>query len=1082
MTFQEIYNKRKKLHDALLENESGLLELVKDLYPDITHFVYEILQNAEDAKASSIEFTLQNDKLEIRHNGIVFTIEDIDRITNVAGKQNEKKKNREKIGKFGIGFKSVYAVTTIPRIQSGLFDFEIKNYLLPTNFSDINNFRDTIITLPFNHSDRDEFTIFELIKDKFNKLEFFNLLFLNNLNTINLRVGNQLRTITKNGKESLLKGSKIAYKSVISTNDIDYEYLLFKEDVKHEAFSSLKNKPKVAIAFKQSLVDGKLHIIKGDTSKLFVFFETYYETFLKFIIHAPFATTPARDNVNFQEPINLALLYEVIDLMKKALEYLGTQKLISVDFLNQLPIDPSIDKKELVYWKFFETIKDEFLSGKKYLPANDGTLLASASTVGLIRGKELKQILASKHDLQMLFKIDYWLDPQITIDKTSELRSYLMKELSIKEYGSDDFARVVTKDFFESKQNSWVKLFYGFLNGKQQSLFTIGRNREDGVLRRKPIIRLSNGRHTEPFDLSGKPKVYLPVAKKKVPYDTIHPEVISNKPSLEFIRDKLGIKEPDLLDEIKQHIIPLYKTGVKSFPANKLHLEHVEFIFDVYEKGKDFVKSELVELIKSEGIFFFQAREFNSEKVYYVRVDNCYLRDKLLEEYFRFSEKVYFLYDELYSPGSLNLLHEIAVKCGVKKYVRRVKVNTIFSTERKRQLRLNSSYKSDEITLQHGDNTSDYSLQGFSDIFNQDIISKSDSLLIWNILLAFIKNDPNKEDLFRGIYWWFRSVDRTTYFPSQILIYLRNKQWLYNKQDIICRPNETTLSNFSEAYDITLEESRFLIDKLQFKTEAEEEYLNQIPEEKRNELLEAAELIRLSRETGIDYKTLLQQRIGEEKMAEYNAELNAAPALEDVTPIEIDFIGFDNSGIDVVMQDSGAENEPDQKPNGNEDSNNGKNGSGNQLPQEIKNKLGYRGERVVWLELKKKWKKKFELIRETETELEFRNINGENFTITHLNETGKKGIGCDILIKQGELVIKYIEVKSTKNTGKEYYSVSGYQWSLAYKSYDLGIGNNYTIYVVTNVLSDKPTITPIDNPIKKWKDGKLRANPVNIEL
>ena len=1084
MEINELIRNRKEFVDAQVKNGFDLSTVLVGLYSDASHFVYEILQNAEDAKANQITFDLYPDKLIITHNGIPFTSEDIEAITGISNIQNDKKNDLGKIGKFGIGFKSVYAITNSPRIQSGKYDFEIINFVLPDKFSDTNNFSETTITLTFNHQKLSLKEIFELIKSKFENFEFYNLLFLNNLNTINLKSGSQIRIITKNGKETSLKGSRIAYKTIITSNDVDYQYLLFKEDIKHEAFANLKNKPKVAIAFKQSLVDGHLQIIEGDSSKLFAFFETDYETFLKFIVQAPFVTTPARDNINFKESVNLALLNEVIDLTKKALEYISVNKLISINFLNQLPINLSVDKKEFVYWKFFETIKDEFLSGRKYLPANDGSLLASASAVGLIRGKELKQILASKKDLQMLFGIDYWLDPKITSDKTPELQNYFKKSLNIKEYGSDDFARAVTKEFFESKQDTWVKSFYGFLNGNQQSLYAAGKGRFEGILRRKPIIRLANGKHTEPFDEHGKPKVFLPVLKKKVPYDTIHPDVISNKPSFTFINDKLGIKEPDLIDEIKQYIIPLYrsKTG-HIYPSYKKHIEHVEFVLDVYSNGKEAVKSELVDLIKSEGINFFIIKELNSLKRYYGQGNNCYFNENQLEEYFRFTEKVYFLDDEFYSSISIEVLHEIAQKCGAKKNVRKVDLDPNFSDERKRKLRLNSNYRSEDITWEHGEIVKDHTLQGFKDIFKKDDFTKNDSILIWNILLNFIKLDSNKEDLTKGVYWWFRRENRYAFFPSYILLKLKNEQWLYTENDICFRPDEFTLIKLSPDYEIGTEEARFLINNLQFKTEAENEYLNQMPEDKRNELLEAAELIRQSKEKGIDYKTLLQQKIGEAKRAEYEAELRNAPALEDVNPIEEDFIGFDNSFIDAEVQENGDNNEDEPDLDGKESPKNDKSASDNQLPQDIKNEIGHRGEQIVFRKfLKKKWMKKHKLLRETESEMEFENIEGENFTIIHLNEAGKKGIGCDILIKQGDEIIKYIEVKSTKTTGKAYYSVSGFQWALAHKNYNLSLGNNYSIYVVTNVLSDNPPIIPIDNPIKKWKEGKLRANPVNIQL
>ncbi len=68
---------------------------------------------------------------------------------------------------------------------------------------------------------------------------------------------------------------------------------------------------------------------------------------------------------------------------------------------------------------------------------------------------------------------------------------------------------------------------------------------------------------------------------------------------------------------------------------------------------------------------------------------------------------------------------------------------------------------------------------------------------------------------------------------------------------------------------------------------------------------------------------------------------------------------------------------------------------------------------------------------------------------------------------------------------KDLFPVSGFQWSLAYNVFNQGEGNKYFFYVVKNVLSKKkgkPTVTEIKNPIKKWREGKLRAHPVNLEL
>ena len=86
--------------------------LLAHLYSDRTHFIYEILQNAEDAgarakKSVKISFHLFKDRLEIRHNGKLFDEPDVRGICGLV--EGTKKDDLTQIGKFGIGFKSVYA-------------------------------------------------------------------------------------------------------------------------------------------------------------------------------------------------------------------------------------------------------------------------------------------------------------------------------------------------------------------------------------------------------------------------------------------------------------------------------------------------------------------------------------------------------------------------------------------------------------------------------------------------------------------------------------------------------------------------------------------------------------------------------------------------------------------------------------------------------------------------------------------------------------------------------------------------------------------------------------------------------------
>lgn len=47
----------------------GLKDLLSQFYPDKNHFIYELLQNAEDAGATSVRFKVLPEKLTFIHNG-----------------------------------------------------------------------------------------------------------------------------------------------------------------------------------------------------------------------------------------------------------------------------------------------------------------------------------------------------------------------------------------------------------------------------------------------------------------------------------------------------------------------------------------------------------------------------------------------------------------------------------------------------------------------------------------------------------------------------------------------------------------------------------------------------------------------------------------------------------------------------------------------------------------------------------------------------------------------------------------------------------------------------------------------------
>lgn len=161
-------------------------QLFSARYDDKTHFVYELLQNAEDALARrshwegsrSVTFQLTDDTLRFSHFGEPFNEADVRGICGV----DESTKDTNAIGRFGIGFKSVYAFTKRPEVHSGDEDFAIEDYVRPAPAAGVGRRADeTVILLPLKASGPSDY---DDIAVKLSSLGSNSLLFLRQIEQI----------------------------------------------------------------------------------------------------------------------------------------------------------------------------------------------------------------------------------------------------------------------------------------------------------------------------------------------------------------------------------------------------------------------------------------------------------------------------------------------------------------------------------------------------------------------------------------------------------------------------------------------------------------------------------------------------------------------------------------------------------------------------------------------------------------------------------------------------------------------------------------------------------------------------------
>jgi hypothetical protein len=181
-----------------------IMNIIINQYSDRTHFIYEILQNAEDAEATYIKFQLFGDKLVILHNGRLFNEKDI---IGVCGIADGTKEDGSRIGHFGIGFKSVYGYTATPEIYSGKYTFCIEDQLFPLEIKPMRGLSstETCMILPFNKIGVSADIAYKEISNALQKrITAESILILNNIADINIEIAGYPEIIEINKEKGKL--------------------------------------------------------------------------------------------------------------------------------------------------------------------------------------------------------------------------------------------------------------------------------------------------------------------------------------------------------------------------------------------------------------------------------------------------------------------------------------------------------------------------------------------------------------------------------------------------------------------------------------------------------------------------------------------------------------------------------------------------------------------------------------------------------------------------------------------------------------------------------------------------------------
>lgn len=502
ISYEEIRKLRIKQYGT--EFKDWIWVLVRQ-YKDRTHFLFELLQNAEDEGATDVKLALQKDCLVMEHNGNLFTKADVDSITKIA-KSSKSAGSGKKIGKFGIGFKSVYAYTATPKIYSGDYAFEIRDFINPYEIPPVSlkGRNLTRMELPFNNGEiAPEKAFLEIERAFREQLTATTLLFLEAITDIDISIESagesyhiSRKSATRSDGFGAVSDIVLTYTRQSSSGGkgvTETSFLLFTD----------REKEAIKLAFQ---VDG-LRLEPVQNTRIATFFPSDKESHQAFYMHAPFETTPARDNIIEDSEKNVGFIRSICDGIHMAFCWMRDHGYLSIQSLNDTyPVYEY--PRESIFYQIFDTAVSIVASGEKLLPTNKPGVYKSASEIVFPENMTVATTLPDE-DIQAIFnnKHLYWIAKEISTDSCHALREFLKKNFAFKTLGWREIISKMDAAFLESKYQMWYERLFQSIRGIcLGNAVIISKNTID--ITNVPFVRLSNGKNICAFS-NGKPIVYI---------------------------------------------------------------------------------------------------------------------------------------------------------------------------------------------------------------------------------------------------------------------------------------------------------------------------------------------------------------------------------------------------------------------------------------------------------------------------------------------------------------------------------------------------------------------------------------------
>ncbi len=772
--------------------------LLADRYDDRTHFIFELLQNAEDALARrpgwggqrAVRFHVKDHQLDVSHFGKPFDEADVRGICGIA----EGTKDLTAIGRFGIGFKSVYAFTDRPEVHSGEEDFAVENFVWPVAAVPVPREADeTIILIPLRSAGpTDAAEIATALK----RLSARALLFLREIEQIEWAVDDGPSGVYLRSKANAL-GRGVRRVTVTGEEEGSAEteetWLIFSHAVTTADGVSVGN---VELAFSVMSDEraGREMLSAVAPSPLVVFFPTALETHLGFLVQGPYRTTPSRDNIPRHDAWNQQCVQAAALLLVEALGWLRDHALLDTTAMRCLPLDRARFGEGAMFAPLFDATKRAFVT-EPLLPRFDGGY-AIAASCRLARTQELRELF-DPPQLGALLGAHAelaWLSADISQDRTPELRRYLMEELGITEITPETLIPRLTRTYLVAQPDVWITKLYEFLNG-QPAL----RWRLDHL----PLIRLQDGTHVR-HHANGQPQAFLP-GGVTTGFPTVRPSVCATETAREFLHS-LGLTEPDPVDDVVRNVVPKYRKSEVGVPDDAYETD-IQRMLTAFSTDSKAQREKLVTALQETP--FVMAVEPGNGLRSFSKASEVYVATERFKELFAGVSGVLLVDDERPCLRGEDV-RDLLEACGAARYLRPIQ-DTSLSVAELRELRTQAGHAR---TSGHNDHITDWSLLGVENVLDrlQELEierRRSKAKLLWEEL-AHLEERRGKS-VFTGEYTWTHYGSYHTSFDAAFVRMLNTRAWVSDPDGNLQRPELVAFDSLG------WKPNPFLLSKIRFK-------------------------------------------------------------------------------------------------------------------------------------------------------------------------------------------------------------------------------------------------------------------------